>query len=643
MERDFKFAVDEIQKINLEDYDSDEFAIARMGYLSDKPNSHGLKISAEVLKGYAKTVLGKWVIADMTGVIDSGTHTDNQKIVGRIPENQDVEFVVDEDGYTRAYVDVVISKLYAKDYCTIFENDNKRSVSVEMRVCCSEDDDKFVESFNIAAVSTLGHNYRPSCPDSDIVFTRFSEDKADNFFAKVQNNRLTALERFAEERKQSMAEKKSYKVDKSKEAMSTDSWSDISKTDLRNKIIEAKNANTLVKSVYLKVDADWQSAPSETLHYPVMQFKGDTLVYNKNALANAKARAVQNNESEVVKKIDKIYKSLDIGDDNEGKEETAKMSKEIEFAAVDIGDMWGKVFDALHAKYPDGDWGSVYRIEGIYEENNKKFAIIRRKDEDTKYRLDFSLTEDGLELSDEIIKVELEIVETDEVRKFAEPENVEKYRKFADDDDDDDEIEGRKAWAKVIKKVQDHEGNDVYVDSIEDDHIIYTKDDVRYRVNAKIKTESDDKSIDAEIDWDSVKKDKIQKMSADEMEAEMARLKKDIEDRDNIIMEKDTELAELRAFKKGVEDKEKAMFVESVMEEIKGFVDEAKFKEFREEGLACEMTEIDGWKNKVKAFCFEAGIKNPKKNKRDTVFSFAMDVNASKKDEGDVWERLRKL
>lgn len=425
-----------------------------------------------------------------------------------------------------------------------------------------------------------------------------------------------------------MAEKKSYKVDKSKEAISTKEWGSVDKTDLRNKIMEASNRDKLVKDVYMLVEDGWQDAPSEKLKYPVMCFEGDKLVYNEGGLSSALGYAKKENETSVVTKVEKIRKKLGL-DDNEGKEETAKMSKEIEFAAVDIGDMWSKVYSAIRAH--DG-WR--YGIEGIYEEDNKKFAVL--KDEDgTLYRLDFSLTEEGMTAADELVEVQKEFIETDKVVRFAEPENVEKYRKF---EDDDDEIEGRKAWAKVIKKVQDHEGDDVYVDSIEDDHIIYTKDDVRYRVNAKIKTDSDDKSVDAEIDWDSVKKDKVQKMSADEMEAEMARLKKDIEERDNIIMEKDTELEELRAFKKGVEDKEKAMSVETVMEEIKGFVDEAKFKEFREEGLACEMTEIDGWKNKVKAFCFESGIKNPKKNKRDTVFSFSMDVNDYRVTTNSLWD-----
>lgn len=646
MRKEVEFQMEEIVPSWAANYSEKKFSVYQTCFLSTKKNSHELNIDEETLRANASSILGNFLVAKLFAG-DATSHLPDEVIFGYFPKEQEIVFEeVEESGekIVKANAYAVISKQYGKEFNDIFTDDNLRNTSVEMTVETPEDDEHHVLSFDIFGLTCLGKTVKGSCPDANMKMIRFSEEEAEGFFKTSEN--LTALERFAEERKQSMAEKKSYKVDKSKEAMSTDSWSDISKTDLRNKIIEAKNANTLVKSVYLKVDADWQSAPSETLHYPIMQFKGDTLVYNKNALANAKARAVQNNESEVVKKIDKIYKSLDIGDDNEGKEETAKMSKEIEFAAVDIGDMWSRVFDALHAKYPDGEWSSVYRIEGIYEEDNKKFAIIRRKDEDAKYRLDFSLTEDGLELADEIVKVELKIVETDEVRKFAEPENVEHYREFEEDDDehdDDDEIEGRKAWAKVIKKVQDHEGDGAYVDSIEDDHIIYTKDDIRYRVNAKIKTDADDKSVDAEIDWDSVKKDKVQKMSADEMEAEMSRLKKDIEDRDNIIMEKDIELAELRAFKKGVEDKEKAMSVEAVMEEIKGFVDEAKFKEFREEGLACEMAEIDGWKNKVKAFCFEAGVKNPKKNKRSEVFSFAMDVNNYQEDDGDVWSRLRKL
>ena len=258
---------------------------------------------------------------------------------------------------------------------------------------------------------------------------------------------------------------------------------------------------------------------------------------------------------------------------------------EIEFAAVDIGDMWGKMWDALHAKYPDGDWGSVYRIDGIYEEDNKKFAVIHHKDEDTKYRLDFSLTEEGLTLADEIVKVELEIIETDEVKKFAEPENADKYKKFEDCGCEDDEGE-------------------------EDDEV---------------------------------------EMSADEMKAEMAKMKSAIEDRDNIIMEKDkkmgemeAELSELREYKAACEKKELATSVESIMAEVKDCMSEDKYKEFRDEGLTCKMSELDAWSNKVKAFCFENGKVGKTTKKNDGIFSFAAPAENNQKPM-NVWDRLKNL
>lgn len=634
MEKDFKFAVEDIQRINLSEYEDDEFAVAKMGYLSTKPNSHGLKISEKVLRESASTVLNKWLVADMTRIVDAGTHTKEQKIVGRIPKEQDVEFVYDDDGYLRAYVDVVVSKIYAKDFCKIFEEENNRAVSVEMRVLSNEDDENLVESFKIVGVTTLGKQIRPSCPDSDIEFTRFSQEEADKFFAKVHNNSLTVLKKFVEERKESMAEGKTYKIDKSKDAMSDTPWQDIDKTELRNKIMEAKNKATLVKSVYLLVEEGWEDAPSEKLKYPVMEIKGDKVVYNRNALASALGYAKKENEESVVSKVEAIYKKLGLG-----KEDDAKMA-EIEFAAVDIGDMWGRVFDALHDRYPDGDWGSVYRIDGIYEQDNKKFAIIHRKDEDVKYRLDFSLTEEGLTLADEIVKVEMEIVETDDIKKFAEPEGAEKYTQF--------EIEGRKAWAKVIKKVQNHEGDGAYVDSIEDNHIIYTKDDVRYRVEADVKVDKDDKSIDADIKWDTVKKDKDQKMAEmtpEEMVEKIGKLQKNIEERDNIIMEKDKkmeemekELTELREYKNACMEKEKACSVESVMDEVKDFVNDEQFKSLREEGMACEFSQIDAWSNKVKAIGFESGKKSTKK--QSNIMSFAAPVENKRNQSGSVWGRL---
>ena len=367
-----------------------------------------------------------------------------------------------------------------------------------------------------------------------------------------------------------MAEKKTYKVDKSKEAMSNADWSEVDKSDLRDKIMAASNRAKLVKDVYLLVEDGWEDAPSEHLKYPVMELSGDTFVYNRKALASAMAYAKQNDEQAVVNKVEKIHEKLDL-DDTDGKE--GKMSMEIEFAAVDIGDMWSRLWDAIHEKYPDGEYSNNYHIDAIYEEGNKKFAIIyKRGESDVKYRLDFSLTKDGITLADEIVKVNIDIVETDEVRKFAEPENVADYR-FAEQDDDDDD--------------------------------------------------DDDET----------------KMSEDEMMAKIAQLEKDIEERDNIIMERDTELADLRAFKQSVNEKERAMTVESVMCDIKDYVDNLTYNDLRDEGLACEFSALDAWANKAKATCFGAVKKTRRNNGNSdtTVWGFSAPIEPVKK-HTSIWE-----
>lgn len=527
-----RFSINEVKRINSSEYENSEFAIGKMGFLSTRPNSHQLNISETVLKESAPSVLGKWIVADMTGVVDAGTHTEQEYIVGMVPRDQEVDFVYDEDGYLKSYVDVIISKVYAKNYCAMFESDNLRNVSVEMNVHTSEEDEHEVLDFNIVGVTTLGKHINPSCPGSDIVFTRFSETEANAFFEDCKK-KCSNLENFMDQRKNKMSEEKKYKIDKSKEALSDKPWGEVDKTKLRNDIMGASNKNTLVKDVYMLVKDGWEDAPSEHLKYPVMELKGDTFVYNRDGLSSALGYAKKENVSSVVSKVEKIQRKLGLF--KEGKEADTEMS--------------------------------------------------------TKYF---------------------------------------------------DEIEGRKAWADVIEEVQEHEGRDAYVDSIEKDHIIYTKDDVRYRVEADIKVDKDDKTVDADIHWDTVKKDKEQKMSEkkemsiDEAMAEIDRLSKDVEDNKNIIMDKDKqmkdmekELSELRAFKEAADKQTLAASVESVMSEVKDCLSDDKYKEFRDEGLQCSVDGVDAWANKVKAFCFETGVK--KKAQKGTMWSFANPVQVESK------------
>ena len=556
MQKEYNFAVEEIKRIEFSDYDEQEFSIARLGYISTRPNSHGIGISEDCLRTSAPSALGKWVVANMVAG-DCGSHDKEEHIVGMIPQDQEVEFVEDDDGYLRAYCDAIISKRYAADFCEIFEKDNNRAVSIEARFDMEDEDN--AKSFTICGVTVLGRAIRPSCPDSDIEFVRFSETDAEDYYRARHVDAASSLKQFVETRKQSMAEKKTYKVDKSKESMSNADWSDVDKVALRDKIMGASNRAKLVKDVYLLVEDGWEDAPSEHLKYPIMAFDGDILVYYRRALSAALTYAKQNDETAVVNKIEKIYKKLDL-DDTDGKEE--KMSMEIEFAAVNIGDLWGRLWHEIdEARH----W--EYGIEGIYEEDNKKFAILRDRAQKL-YRLDFSLTEEGLTVADEVVEVEQEFIETDNMKKFAEPENVADYR-IAEQDDDDNEG----------------------------------------------------------------------KMSEDEMMAKIAQLEKDIEERDNIIMERDTELADLREYKKAVMAKENACAVEAIMAEIKPFVNDEQFAAFREEGLACDETNFDAWSNKVKAVCFSEVKKSVKKDDMG-VFTFAAPIDAKKTKSTSVWDRL---
>ena len=560
MEKTIKFEASSIKHIDMSEYDNDDYMVGRTAFLSTRPNSHDIVIPENVLREYAPSVLGKWVTAEVK-FNDCTTHTNGQSIVGIVPKEQDVEFVKADDGYLDAYVDCILSKRYAKEYCNVFsEDDAQRSVSIEATF--SMVDEHECDGFDIKTITTLGKTVRPSVPDANITIVRFSEEDAESYYSNLhKSDSLSNLKQFVEERKQLMAEKKTYKIDKSKEAMSTADWGDYDKVTMRDKIMEAKNRDTLVKSVYLLVEDGWKDAPSEHLKYPVMMLDGEKFIYNRNALSSALAYAKQNDETEVVNKIKAIYKKLDLDDDSERKED--KKMAEIEFSAVDIGDMWGRLYSAMREAR---DW--EYGIQGIYEEDNKKFAILI-DDAKKLYRLDFSLTEDGLTLADEVVEVKQEFTETDNIKKFAEPENVAEYR-LADCDGHDD-------------KDDEHE----------------------------------------------------EEMSADDMKARIAQLEKDIEDRDNIIMGQNSELETLRQFKKDVEAKEKAISVEAIMAECKEYMSDDCYKQMREEGMACEFADVDAWANKVKAYCFSAVKKTPKKEKTD-VFTFAAPVE--KKEHKGLWD-----
>lgn len=570
LEKLINFAVDTIQQIQFDDYDEKEFAIAKVGFLSTRPNSHGLEISEKVLRECASTVLGKWMVAKMNWLgTDATTHVPSEHIMGSFPKDQDIEFAEDDDGYLRAYATAIISKRYAKDYCKMFDDDNERAVSVEMSVITEngEDINDKVLSFNIVGVTTLGKNVAPSCPESDVTMIRFSQEEADAYFNKMNEHNLTPLKKFAKERIESMAEKDNYvnhPIDTSKEALYEGEWDG---QKAKQDLVKENNFKSLAPKVCMKLEEGWEDREVTKLGYPVMMLYDGKWVYSRQGLASALGYAKKENETTVVNKIEKIYKKLDLDDNEGGKEE--KMA-EIEFSAVDIGDMWSRLWHEINETR---HW--EYGVVGIFEEDNKKFAVLRN-DNGKLYRLDFNLTEDGMTVADEVVEVKQEFTETDNIKKFAEPENVEQYTKFANSKDDGDEGDPKKEPTK---------------------------------------------------------------MSEEEMMAKIAELEKSVEERDHIIMDKDTELEELRAYKAAVVAKEMACRVDSVMEEVRTYINDEQFAEFKAEGLSCGENDIDAWSNKVKATCFSEVKKNIKKDDKG-VFSFAMPKVIKHSDPNSIWEKL---
>lgn len=106
--------------------------------------------------------------------------------------------------------------------------------------------------------------------------------------------------------------------------------------------------------------------------------------------------------------------------------------------AVEIGDaLWCSFYDYLEKTYPrvspDGSecYGSMYSIEGLYEENSEKFAILKNRSNNKFYKMAFSLSEaNGITVSGDLVEVtktykevsqfSLEAVEEFETNRYAE-------------------------------------------------------------------------------------------------------------------------------------------------------------------------------------------------------------------------------
>lgn len=233
------------------------------------------------------------------------------------------------------------------------------------------------------------------------------------------------------------------KVDKSKEAVSNDSWGDVDKTALRNKVLKAKNYKTLVKSAYLLVEDGWEDSPSSHLKYPVMQYKNGTMVYNAGGLLSAQQYGEKYDEA-VANKAENIRKKLGLIET----EKRGSMNKFIEFARdsanlIYIGSMDGKMMfvKAADEEVEDKKEISVFEIE-------KEKAEMKDCEGCEEFEWD-ELTERSVKLSEdenyqcfEEGKEEVAEEKADDEEKHEEFEEEEKEKEQDDDEEESNHEEG---------------------------------------------------------------------------------------------------------------------------------------------------------------------------------------------------------
>ena len=109
---------------------------------------------------------------------------------------------------------------------------------------------------------------------------------------------------------------------------------------------------------------------------------------------------------------------------------------------VEIGDaLWCAIYNYLETTYPrENDvCGSTYGLRGIYEEGTQKFAILQNRGDSKLFRLNFSWTEAGLEINEDMQEVVVDYVPVDSYA-FSMEDN-DNYKKNDEEKEDNSDKE----------------------------------------------------------------------------------------------------------------------------------------------------------------------------------------------------------
>jgi regulator of replication initiation timing len=471
----------------------------------------------------------------------------------------------------------------------------------------------------------------------------------------------------------------SIKVNKSKDALSDRPWGDINKSDLVRKVAEAKNAKSIVRKIFAKVESDWESSPSTKLGYPLMEVKSNNeAVYNKGALSSALGYAKAQNETAIVSKVEKIRKRLGLDtDDNKKstKKEDDKMRKktnlETKFSlnSAQIIDLCET--ELSEYKYKNGDyeyrkyWVSAFDDEYVYVYNNESCCNERMKYtfEDMDMDIDVNSAEEV------ICAGYMPIKKDDDEGEFTKtPEMFAKIKEF---------FSGMKDMMPMDYNAKFVFGIDKPTMKMTAIPYSYADDKITANVNEKKKVKSkmaysvvDDEKEPDEDDFAVMmsmfksmftsdentlaiaqaamnEKEAEYNKKLSDMENQMNEMKKqmnpDMEKQMKDMMEKmsalEKENEELKKFKSDVEEKERTSRVEFTLTDVIDTMPKEKIDELREDSKNFSLENLTAWENKVKAeaYTFAKG-----KTKKDGFIRVGLpfSINDTQKT-SSVWDNLK--
>jgi hypothetical protein len=362
-----------VSKIDIEEINNGDFLKLKLYAISDTVNRNGSEFLREGFEESIPTIYNKPILAYFNKSMgDTEEHNSRvdidqygdvfydydydgaEKPVGVIPESAEI-YVEQVDGKNWVVINpAYIWVEYNKRLIDVIKRQITKKVSVEIEAVDSWEEAgvEKIRVWKFLGITILGKDRNGNLIEEGIEGAHLVLDGYENsntfnsykskFRFAMSSDKATyssdILEKYgvtSDSSSETFARQDEYgtgkpiKVDKSKGAVSNDSWGDVDKTSLRNTVLEARNYKTLVKSVYLDVQGGWEESPSEKLKYPVMQYKNGKFVYNAGGLLSAQQYGEKYDES-IAKKALTIRKRLGLVKS----EKEEKMKKFIEAAKI---------------------------------------------------------------------------------------------------------------------------------------------------------------------------------------------------------------------------------------------------------------------------------------------------------------------